>query len=86
MKDNFLVLNIGNGIGISVLEAINTFEEINKCKISYSYVEKRNGDIPIVIADNKKALSLLNWNQKEILTKCVEMHGIGKIGTQNGYE
>ena len=61
MKDNFLVLNIGNGIGTSVLEAIHTFEEINKCKIPYSFSEKRNGDIPILVADNKRALSLLNW-------------------------
>ena len=61
MKENFLVLNIGNGIGISVLEAIHTFEEINKCEIAYSFAEKRNGDIPILVADNKRALSLLNW-------------------------
>lgn len=64
MKENFLALNIGNGIGISVMEVINSFEKNNNCKIPYSFVEKRKGDIPILVANNKKALSLLNWIPK----------------------
>ena len=34
---NLLNLNIGTGIGTSVLELIETFEEANKCKIPYEF-------------------------------------------------
>ena len=83
---NFLVLNIGNGIGISVLEAINTFQDINKCKISYSFVERRNGDLPVVIADNKKALSLLNWKPKRNINQMCRDAWNWQYKNPNGYD
>ncbi len=64
MKEKFLTLNIGNGIGTSVLEVISSFERVNHCKVPFSIVEKREGDIPILIADNKRALKLLEWKPK----------------------
>ena len=54
-------MNIGTGIGRSVLEIVKTFEKVNNLVIPYSFVERREGDIAVNYADNKKALSFLNW-------------------------
>ena len=69
----FLNVNLGTGKGVSVLELISTFEKVNKCRIPYEYVDKRAGDVAISIADNKKALKLLNWNpQRTIEDMCID--------------
>jgi len=69
----FVNLNLGTSKGTSVLELINTFEKVNKCKIPYEFTDKRAGDVAISIADNKKALDLLNWNpQRTIEDMCID--------------
>ena len=62
-----LNLNIGTGIGTSVLELVETFQEVNKIKIPYQYCERRPGDVSILIADNKISSSLLKWSPKRDL-------------------
>ncbi len=57
----FLIINLGTGKGTSVLELIKTFEKVNKVKIPYRFVERREGDHCEVVADNSLAKSLLNW-------------------------
>ena len=54
-------LNIGTGKGTSVLEFIETFINTNKCSLPYEFADRRAGDSPYSVADNKKALNLLNW-------------------------
>ncbi len=67
----FLSLNIGTGIGISVMEVINTFSKISNCKIQYYFDRRRGGDAPYVVADNRLALATLNWKpKKKILDMC----------------
>lgn len=67
----FLNLNIGTGIGISVMEVINTFSKISNSKIPYYFDRRRDGDAPYVVADNSLALATLNWKpKKEILDMC----------------
>jgi len=69
----FVNLNLGTSKGTSVLELIRTFEKVNKLKIPYDFVDKRAGDVAISIADNRKALNLLNWNpQKTIEDMCID--------------
>ncbi len=60
-KPQVLTINLGTGKGTSVLELIKTFENINKIKIPYSFVERRAGDNAFVVADNSLAKSILNW-------------------------
>ena len=66
-KKDFLTLNIGTGIGTSVLQLVKTYENINNCKITYKFKKRRPGDLPTVIADNKKALTTINWTPKRNL-------------------
>ena len=39
----FIHLNLGTGKGTSVLDLINTFEEVNKCKIPFQITKRRGG-------------------------------------------
>ena len=61
-----LTINIGTGIGTSVLEIINAFKSLG-ISIPHLFVERRFGDNPYVVADNKLALKLLDWSPKRKL-------------------
>ncbi len=59
-----LSINLGTGQGFSVLDIINTAEKVCNDKISYEITNRREGDPPILIANNTKAKKLLNWELK----------------------
>jgi UDP-glucose 4-epimerase len=61
------IINLGTGIGYSVLEIIKEFEKVIETKIPFKIKTRRVGDAAIVVADNKKAKSLLRWNIKNNL-------------------
>jgi len=66
-------LNIGTGIGTSVLELVEKFRNLNGCKIPYDFYDRRPGDISTLLANNQKALSILNWNPKKTVSDmCVD--------------
>ena len=54
-------INLGTGKGTSVLELINTFQQINKVKIPIKFVCRRKGDVFRLVADNSLAKTILNW-------------------------
>ena len=62
--ENYEVYNIGTGKGSSVLEVVNTFEEVSDVKLNYSFVERRSGDIISAYADTTKANSVLGWKSE----------------------
>lgn len=61
LSDPFEVFNIGTGKGLSVLEVITAFENVNTVKVPYSIGDRRMGDVPINYADVKRANDLLKW-------------------------
>lgn len=63
--------NIGTGIGYSVLDVVNTFNEISKTKIQYKFSPRRNGDVPIMIADPTKANKILKWKSERDLSEMI---------------
>ena len=63
-KPQLLELNIGTGIGKSVLEVIETFEMVNNIKIIYKFGDRRPGDVESSVAENLKAKTILNWEPK----------------------
>lgn len=71
IKEGVNVYNLGTGKGISVLQLVNTFEEVNQIKISYDIVERRKGDIAECYADASKAKRELNWEAKRNLSDMV---------------
>ena len=54
-------MNIGSGLGTSILEIIKTFEKVNNCSIKYKFFERRAGDVPYIVADNSYAMKKINW-------------------------
>lgn len=63
-KTNVPVFNLGTGNGVSVLEAIKSFEKISGRKLNYNIGPPREGDVIAVYADNTLARTELNWQPK----------------------
>jgi UDP-glucose 4-epimerase len=53
--------NLGSGQGISVLEAVQTFESVTGVSVPYEIVDRRAGDVASVIADPTLVNQKLNW-------------------------
>ena len=53
-------LNIGTGIGTSVLDLVKTFEKVNDVKVPYVFEKRRPGDASFVVADNSLLISKMN--------------------------
>ncbi len=62
-----LTVNLGTGNGVSVLEMIKTFEQVNHCKVPYRITARRPGDIAKCWADTTLANQLLGWTAKRNL-------------------
>ena len=55
------VINIGTGIGYSVLDIVHAYEIANGIKIPYVVTPRRPGDIATCYADTQKASKLLGF-------------------------
>ena len=58
------IFNLGTGNGISVLEAIHTFEEVSGVKLNYEIGPRRPGDVIAIYANNDEAVNRLGWKIK----------------------
>ena len=61
------VFNLGTGVGYSVLDMVNTFQEINNVAVPYQIVDRRPGDIATCYANPAKSAALLGWKTQETL-------------------
>ena len=61
---NNLVFNLGTGNGVSVMEAIQSFEKVSGQKLPYVIGGRRAGDVVAVYADNSLAKNELKWIPK----------------------
>lgn len=78
-------INLGTGLGTSVLELIHTFSEINNIDIPYKFTCRREGDVPILIADNSLSKKLLNWVPKRSLKIMCQDGWKWKLKYPNGF-
>ncbi len=62
-----LCLNIGTGLGTSVLEMVNTFIKVNNIEVPFVFSKRRPGDVPSIVSDNSLAIKILNWSPKRDL-------------------
>ena len=66
-----LVLNLGSGVGHSVLEVIRAFEATTGVAVPYSLEERRPGDSASSVADASQASQRLGWRpQRDLATIC----------------
>ncbi len=61
------VFNLGTGTGYSVLDMVNTFQEVNHVKVPYEIVGRRPGDIATCYADPAKSAQVLGWHAEHNL-------------------
>lgn len=64
-ESNVEVFNLGTGLGLSVLDILNTFTKVNKVEVPYKIVARRDGDIEKVWANPERANKILGWTATE---------------------
>ena len=84
-KPQFLTINLGTGIGTSVLELIRCFEKVNNIEIPFSFDNRRVGDNAFVVADNSLAKKILNWNPKRNIDDICRDGWNWQLKNPNGY-
>lgn len=65
-------VNLGTGHGVSVHELLGCVGEISGGPLPSNIRGRRPGDPPVLVADNRKAKSLLGWEPRRSFRDCVE--------------
>jgi UDP-glucose 4-epimerase len=71
-KSNYEVFNLGTGKGVSVLEAIASFERVTGIKLKYKITSRRAGDIEKIWADPSLANRELGWKTVSTLDEAMK--------------
>jgi UDP-glucose 4-epimerase len=71
-KSNYEVFNLGTGKGVSVFEAIESFERVSGKKLNYKVVGRRAGDIEKIWADPSLANRELGWKTVSTLDEAMK--------------
>lgn len=70
-KAGVFTYNLGTGKGVSVLDLLGAFEEVNNIKIPYVIDERRPGDLATVYADPTKAEKELGFKTEKTVEDMV---------------
>lgn len=65
----YSALNVGTGKGYSVLEVVNTFQEVTGVKLPFKMMDKRVGDIPVIYGDTQCANDKMGWKADKGLSE-----------------
>ena len=71
-KHDYEVFNLGTGQGVSVLEAIKSFERVSGIKLKYKITGRRAGDIEKIWADPSFANRELGWKTLSSLDEAMK--------------
>ncbi len=63
------VFNVGTGNGQTVLELIQTFENVNNIKLNYSIGPRRPGDVEKIYAQVDKVNNVMGWRAEKTLAE-----------------
>ena len=55
------VFNVGTGNGLSVLDIINSFEQVNNIKVNYKIGARRKGDVEKIYSNGDLIKNILGW-------------------------
>lgn len=79
-------VNLGTGVGYSVLDILTTFEKATGKKVPYEMAPRRPGDVPLYYGDPAKAEKLLGWKaEKTLYDMCADSWRFKEMNP-NGYE
>ena len=65
--ENYEIFNVGTGRGVSVLELVNRFREVNGVELPCKIAPRREGDIIAIWADPTRANTVLGWKAERTL-------------------
>ncbi len=71
-KKNYEVFNLGTGKGVSVFEAIKSFEMVSGKKLKFTVTGRRAGDIEKIWADPSLANRELGWKTESSLDEAMK--------------
>ena len=72
-NEALITVNLGTGVGYSVLDVVNAFVKVSGKPIPYEFLPRRAGDVAINYADASHALSLLGWSaSRNLETMCAD--------------
>jgi UDP-arabinose 4-epimerase len=61
---NSLAINLGTGVGTSVLEIVRAVESVSGRKVPITYQGRRAGDPAALVADGNRARTTLSWKPR----------------------
>jgi UDP-glucose 4-epimerase len=68
-----LTLNLGTGVGYSVMDVIRAYEEVVGRPIPYQVTDRRSGDVALYYADPSLAETLIGWKaQRDLKQMCTD--------------
>jgi UDP-glucose 4-epimerase len=79
-------VNLGTGIGYSVLDIVNAFAKVNGIDIPYVITGRRDGDVSEMYADVSKAYKLMGWKAELSLEDMCRDTWNWQKNNPNGYE
>ena len=71
-RNDYEVFNLGTGEGVSVFEAISSFERVSGIKLNFRVVGRRPGDIEKIWADPSYANRELGWKTESSLDEAMK--------------
>ena len=80
-----LTLNLGSGIGASVLEVVQAFEAASGRAVPYEVVARRHGDAAITVADPSLAAERLGWRTQRSLAEMCRDGWAFQVANPGGY-
>ena len=79
------IINLGTGVGYSVLDIVNAFTSVNNVPVPYVIAPRRPGDIDACFADPAKAEKLLGWKAEKTLEDMCRDSWRWQSGNPKGY-
>lgn len=80
------IINLGTGIGYSVLDMVKAFSKACKRELPYEIKPRREGDIAMCYADPAKALRVLGWKAERGLDEMCEDSWRWQSQNPDGYK
>ena len=74
--DQNLILNLGYGRGLSVLEVLDALDKVTGKTIRRELKGRRAGDPPLLISSNKALLETLDWNARYADIETILTHAL----------
>ncbi len=65
-------INLGTGTGVTVRELIGSVEDVSGAGFPVTFAGRREGDAPLLVADNARAKTVLGWEPRHDLHAIVE--------------